>query len=841
MDERPFNYLPLNPAGQHVIRLVTILPLQNGETNESPLRCYINHISISVDQLALGKKAKDLTSRFPTISFGEHVVNRPVEEFETPHSLALADKEKNRSSKGLGRMFRRFTQHTKTSKERSQELNEVQQDYFRRLRTNAEAHLTSHAEDTGGGYTIASSDGGISTSNNGIFLWEPQQQTRIIPRRQPHPKARHIPTMLRKFVWGNYVALSYAWGTVRSENKIHLQYRSNQADRNQIMNSGTLSIHKNLEDALRQFRTMPYFRNGGRVWIDAICINQQDDVEKESQIKIMAEIYQRAGNIVVWLGQGTPTLYDAIDAIQSSAALYRTEWQEAFDDCDPEIARLHRNGAEVESKLRLQMYKDAARMEGASFYANNANGKIYEFFNLPYWRRLWIIQELAMGTADMAFVLGDRVTEWRYIRDIAFLLAHISDHFAAYLPTLPEPHIIICHVAQIAHLEIAGHRKVLPQSEHVWRDRFEEFPSTTRFRSGYSIGPLRGTALWQAFRLMSYAKCSEPKDRVFGLLALPGLPNLGIVPDKSKSTVQVFKDFTKACITQSTDSLGVFCLIDGAAHEINGEHLSSWVPDISSERETGIIEGKWKAGEKWTRFQVEGYRELGAEPSVRFDADGNLECTAWVLDTVDGIGAISSLDPDANDPRFASDLVQPSRDNPWHGKTAVEISILHCCVAGTDENGTRDLKGYGSLLDAFAHSDAISVQHQPSNQDFVVANAQLLTGKLSKDLLVRDGTSRAPEDLGETSIARQTMASRTKRKRLMVTGRGMLGLVPNSVRVGDVVIIIRGHGRPVIASRVENDESEYYGLRGEAYVNGMMRGEMMEDTYEKEWRRITFV
>jgi hypothetical protein len=38
-------------------------------------------------------------------------------------------------------------------------------------------------------------------------------------------------------------------------------------------------------------------------WIDAICINQADDVEKSQQVKIMHQIYQGAGGVTAWLGE----------------------------------------------------------------------------------------------------------------------------------------------------------------------------------------------------------------------------------------------------------------------------------------------------------------------------------------------------------------------------------------------------------------------------------------------------------------------------------------------------------------------------------------------------------
>ncbi|KAK8013075.1 heterokaryon incompatibility protein-domain-containing protein [Apiospora marii] len=42
------------------------------------------------------------------------------------------------------------------------------------------------------------------------------------------------------------------------------------------------------------------------IWVDAICINQVDDVEMASKIPLMGDIYTFAEMVYVWLGQGTP-------------------------------------------------------------------------------------------------------------------------------------------------------------------------------------------------------------------------------------------------------------------------------------------------------------------------------------------------------------------------------------------------------------------------------------------------------------------------------------------------------------------------------------------------------
>ncbi|GKT51302.1 heterokaryon incompatibility protein 6, OR allele [Colletotrichum spaethianum] len=82
-----------------------------------------------------------------------------------------------------------------------------------------------------------------------------------------------------------------------------------------------------------------------------------------------------------------------------------------------------------------------------------------------------------------------------------------------------------------------------------------------------------------------------------------------------------------------------------------------------------------------------------------------------------------------------------------------------------------------------------------------------------------------------TRAARQAMEARTRNRRLITTNSGLLGLAPVLTQPGDAVMVLIGHGRPVIARRVKDDFGEdtpLWRLIGEAFVNGMMEWEMMD-------------
>jgi len=100
-----------------------------------------------------------------------------------------------------------------------------------------------------------------------------------------------------------YEALSYVWGAKEKDQPI-------------LVDGKTLSIRENLHLALSRLRN----RHLDRVlWIDAICINQEDLDERASQIRYMAIIYGKAKCVNVWLGDSTGGADLALEQIDLAA------------------------------------------------------------------------------------------------------------------------------------------------------------------------------------------------------------------------------------------------------------------------------------------------------------------------------------------------------------------------------------------------------------------------------------------------------------------------------------------------------------------------------------------
>jgi len=83
-----------------------------------------------------------------------------------------------------------------------------------------------------------------------------------------------------------YESLSYAWSSVQKPCRIFIDRHS-------------FSVGANLHAALVQLRDGYVERT---LWVDAICIQQDDIVEKADQIELMPRIYAKATRTIVWLG-----------------------------------------------------------------------------------------------------------------------------------------------------------------------------------------------------------------------------------------------------------------------------------------------------------------------------------------------------------------------------------------------------------------------------------------------------------------------------------------------------------------------------------------------------------
>ncbi|KAI8623636.1 heterokaryon incompatibility protein-domain-containing protein [Xylariaceae sp. FL1651] len=189
-----------------------------------------------------------------------------------------------------------------------------------------------------------------------------------------------------------YEAISYVWGDTQKRHDI-------------TIDGATLSITQNLYGALKAFRhrrlskrsdssdpgTGLAQRQVRRLWADAVCINQEDAPERTLQVELMSRVFAGARRVLAWLGWeegevGRRHTQTAIRFIHSFME-------------DPEAglqnARilLHHNVAGPAGHLALLSEDDRRQVEEQARQWQ----AIKAFFEIEYFHRTWIVQELGLA------------------------------------------------------------------------------------------------------------------------------------------------------------------------------------------------------------------------------------------------------------------------------------------------------------------------------------------------------------------------------------------------------------------------------------------------------------
>jgi hypothetical protein len=100
----------------------------------------------------------------------------------------------------------------------------------------------------------------------------------------------------------DFTALSYTWGDARDRRPV-------------IVNGQQIRVTRNLRDAFQNIRESD---ESVRLLADALCINQEDVVERDHQVFQMRDIYMKASKTIIYLGNndGSNTCASAWNFLQ---------------------------------------------------------------------------------------------------------------------------------------------------------------------------------------------------------------------------------------------------------------------------------------------------------------------------------------------------------------------------------------------------------------------------------------------------------------------------------------------------------------------------------------------
>ena len=319
-------------------------------------------------------------------------------------------------------------------------------------------------------------------------------------------------------------ALSYAWGT---------QPFTECLD---VGEQGSILISAHL---LRGLQAVGQTLAPTRIWVDAICINQDDFDEKADQIPLMTQIFSQAERVDVWLGGAADDSDSVMDKmVEISAILNR---------CD---------GAIVETNENF-------RAMGLPPLASPIWEAIGRFWDRAWFKRLWVMQEVILAPR-ISFVCGDRTVRSKHMFRFAYGLRKtgLSQRVDFFTGSSQQ----------------GGHENI----EHHFINR-EEFQN----------GTLSILRLLQKGRTMDVR---EPLDRVLGLVGMMDEESRRhIRVDYSESRRAKYWLLYLEVAHMLLERMGLD-MLQAAESETRPDGLPSWVPNWNSCQIMAPLSGHFKTG-----------------------------------------------------------------------------------------------------------------------------------------------------------------------------------------------------------------------------------------------------
>jgi len=283
-----------------------------------------------------------------------------------------------------------------------------------------------------------------------------------------------------------YKCLSYTWGDQSETYPIWVNYQEGPYPTR--VNNQEMQVGKNLYDFLE---VASHGTFGEYFWIDALCINQSDDVEKSLQVQRMGDIYKNAKEVLVWLGDGKenriPHLFQQMGRAVAASEKTRYVKRKGLLGVGP--TGLRRIGD-------VWVALDTASAVGFNDGCFKDRNDLFDICttdlaNHPYWNGAWTVQELLSVRSPQRIFLCSRA-ETRALEELL--------HYCQDDPRLRRIQMLL---------------------------------KGTYLRHGSAI------PFWFIFyQLGRTLECRDPRDRIYSLLSVTGQERFTV--DYSESTFGLF-------------------------------------------------------------------------------------------------------------------------------------------------------------------------------------------------------------------------------------------------------------------------------------------------------------
>ncbi|TRX90101.1 hypothetical protein FHL15_009020 [Xylaria flabelliformis] len=269
----------------------------------------------------------------------------------------------------------------------------------------------------------------------------------------------------------SYDALSYVWGD------------PNVREHLLVCNGHPVKITANLWSALQDIWTKWPEK---RLWVDAICINQENIPERNHQVGMMGDIYSTAKEVIVWVGGHTPLskdLFKAARLIEAKKDLSLASW-------------------DVTKKDRMEEDSNDGKREFLNYLSNCGD----DIANRPWFVRAWTLQEIKLAT------------------DAIICCGNDTANFGLFLETIYR--INCLHT----FMDICGGRMV-------------------RIPTFYDVHDSNFKTLYRVLATTQQRQATDPRDKIYSIMSLLSKDLYGFMkPDYSLSFEDTFAWACRICI-----------------------------------------------------------------------------------------------------------------------------------------------------------------------------------------------------------------------------------------------------------------------------------------------------
>ncbi|RBQ67157.1 hypothetical protein FVER53590_03596 [Fusarium verticillioides] len=662
-----------------------------------------------------------------------------------------------------------------------------------------------------------------------------------------------------------YHALSYTWGAPEGEGK------NKVSDSCILVNGHRFYVQPNLLGALKRFEEFDWY-----LWIDAICIDQTNQREREIQVGIMSEIYSMAARVDIWLGDGGKEAAEAIRLTRTLSSL-----------------------AEETNGSKVSPDKNKIESSGLPPIPSEAWKPFVGLLDRNWFRRAWVIQETVLARDTFVFLGNGESISWEQLAAALMMIQKLGWYPNATLAMAkveeiswtPGPYAI--HFITVLRTSLESLKKT---EDHPQISVIEDLTGPDNWKTTAS------SHLAYMMMICHKFKVTNARDRVYSLLGMVniatshmGIPRCDLEVNYDASVAEVFTAAT-ANILNHCNHLG-FISLAGIAEFHHGllnlpsGDLPSWVPNFSNEpsaARTAPILFPWARGK--VRLDAARYSEIG---SLGFSITGSrLSVQAQRIGQIlPGSYQFYMLAYFFNVEPFADLLLRCGKRYKVTGELSIE-ACWRTFIFGANIHDSIDISRLGACFKAWlcyilfqylrvwdtsmtVDQRLVFLEQLTNFQSLLArdedeASDMLPSIEWVKQMLQKLGASDPPDsqlasifafmartsslggfseefDIEWTSVVAKELADTfilagryasllgtyAGQRRVFLTDEGHLGLAFSSALEGDSVWVVSACPVPLVM-RPRADGT--YQMIGDSYVHGIMEGEAIKDN---SWEEIT--